>query len=231
MEMFTFLSRICNAIAVSLFRVFVVMVVFVQLLEPHVVFFVFLSVEMVVMLSARLHIVTSALPSGRDCKYTGQAVRALPIRIISVGKKRSQGVQLVVDEYIEKLKLYCSVDDVHIRNNPKNAHDSKAQVDHEDSAVMDLIRSDDWVVLLDEHGKDIGSEQMAELVGDAGNTGASRLSFCVGGPYGHGKRLRERADVSIKLSSMVLNHQIALVVLVEQLYRSWTILKGQNYHR
>ncbi|KAB2619174.1 RNA methyltransferase [Pyrus ussuriensis x Pyrus communis] len=186
---------------------------------------------MVVMLSARLHIVTSALPSGRDCKYTGQAVRALPIRIISVGKKRSQGVQLVVDEYIEKLKLYCSVDDVHIRNNPKNAHDSKAQVDHEDSAVMDLIRSDDWVVLLDERGKDIGSERMAELVGDAGNTGASRLSFCVGGPYGHGKQLRERADVCIKLSSMVLNHQIALVVLVEQLYRSWTILKGQNYHR
>ncbi|KAM1089245.1 hypothetical protein ACFX19_017252 [Malus domestica] len=189
------------------------------------------QVEMVVMLSARLHTVTSALPSGRDCKYTGQAVKALPIRIISVGKKRSQGVQLVVDEYIEKLKLYCSVDDVHIRNNPKNAHDSKAQVDHEDSAVMDLIRSNDWVVLLDERGKDIGSEQMAELVGDAGNTGASRLSFCVGGPYGHGKRLRERADVSIKLSSMVLNHQIALVVLVEQLYRAWTILKGQNYHR
>ncbi|KAM1931978.1 hypothetical protein ACFX15_016483 [Malus domestica] len=189
------------------------------------------QVEMVVMLSARLHTVTSALPSGRDCKYTGQAVKALPMRIISVGKKRSQGVQLVVDEYIEKLKLYCSVDDVHIRNNPKNAHDSKAQVDHEDSAVMDLIRSNDWVVLLDERGKDIGSEQMAELVGDAGNTGASRLSFCVGGPYGHGKRLRERADVSIKLSSMVLNHQIALVVLVEQLYRAWTILKGQNYHR
>ncbi|ONI34094.1 hypothetical protein PRUPE_1G462300 [Prunus persica] len=186
---------------------------------------------MVVMLSARLPTINYALPSGRDCKYTGQAVRAFPIRIISVGKKRSQGVQLVVDEYIEKLKLYCSVEDAHIRNNPKNARDWRAQVDHEDSAVMDLITSDDWVVLLDERGKDIGSEQMAELVGDAGNTGASRLSFCIGGPYGHGKRLRERADVSVKLSSMVLNHQIAIVVLVEQLYRSWTILKGQNYHR
>lgn len=64
MEMFTFLCRICNAIAMSLFCVFIVMVVFVQLLEPQLVFFVFLSVEMVVMLSARLHVVTSALPSG-----------------------------------------------------------------------------------------------------------------------------------------------------------------------
>ncbi|XP_040364737.1 putative RNA methyltransferase At5g10620 isoform X3 [Rosa chinensis] len=108
--------------------------------------------------------------SGKGCKYTGQAVRALPIRIISVGKKRSQGVQLVVDDYIQRLKLYCSVEDVHIKNNPKNASDWRAQVDHEDGAVMDLIRSDDWVVLLDERGKDIGSMQMAELIGDAGNT-------------------------------------------------------------
>ncbi|KAL5699515.1 23S rRNA (pseudouridine(1915)-N(3))-methyltransferase [Ranunculus cassubicifolius] len=84
--------------------------------------------------------------------------------------------------------------------------------------------------MLDENGLDIGSIEMAELLGDAGNTGSSALTFCIGGPYGHGKQLRERANVTIKLSSMVLNHQIALVVLMEQLYRAWTILKGQKYH-
>lgn len=84
--------------------------------------------------------------------------------------------------------------------------------------------------MLDERGQDLRSEQMAELVADAGNTGASRISFCIGGPYGHGRKIRERANLSIKLSSMVLNHQIALLVLVEQLYRSWTILRGQKYH-
>ncbi|XP_015885321.3 putative RNA methyltransferase At5g10620 [Ziziphus jujuba] len=168
--------------------------------------------------------------SGGRCKYAGQSVRAVPIRILWVGKKRSRGVQLVFDEYIGKLKHYCSVEDVQIRSNPKNARDWRAQVDDEDNAVVNLIRSDDWVVLLDEGGRDIRSEQMAELLGDAGNTGASRLSFCIGGPYGHGRLLRERANKSIKLSSMVFNHQIALLVLVEQLYRSWTILKGQKYH-
>ncbi|KAK3019999.1 hypothetical protein RJ639_004044 [Escallonia herrerae] len=94
-----------------------------------------------------------------------------------------------------------------------------AQVEHEDASFMNLIRSDDLVVMLDEHGLDVGSQQMAELIGDAGNTGASSLLFCIGGPYGHGRQLRERANISIKLSSLVLNHQIALVVLVEQLYR------------
>ncbi|KAK2661165.1 hypothetical protein Ddye_007698 [Dipteronia dyeriana] len=167
---------------------------------------------------------------GKQCKYTGQSVRALPVRILTVGKKRSPGVQLLVDEYILKLKHYCSVDDVLVRSNPKNARDVRVQVEDEDTAVMGHIRSDDWVVMLDENGLDIGSEKMAELVGDAGNTGASRLSFCIGGPYGHGRKMRERANMSIKLSSMVLNHQIALLVLMEQLYRSWTILKGQNYH-
>ncbi|XP_059460636.1 putative RNA methyltransferase At5g10620 [Corylus avellana] len=165
-----------------------------------------------------------------QCKYTGQSVRALPIRILTVGKKRSRGVQLVVDEYIGKIKNYCIVDDVQIRSNPRNARDARAQVDDEDAAVMNLIRSDDWVVMLDENGQDIGSEQMAELVGDAGNTGASRLSFCIGGPYGHGRQMRKRANLSIRLSTLVLNHQIAVLVLMEQLYRSWTILKGQKYH-
>nr|XP_033513905.1 putative RNA methyltransferase At5g10620 isoform X1 [Nicotiana tomentosiformis] len=49
--------------------------------------------------------------------------------------------------------------------------------------------------------------------------GASSLLFCIGGPYGHGRQLRERANISVKLSSLVLNHEIAVVVLIEQLYR------------
>jgi 23S rRNA (pseudouridine1915-N3)-methyltransferase len=157
-------------------------------------------------------------------------VRALPIRVITVGKKRSEGVRLLVDEYKIKLKPYCSFEDSLVRSNPRNAQDVRAQVEDEEVAMMKLIGSDDWVVVLDERGRDIDSEQMAELLGDAGNSGASRISFCIGGAYGHGTQVRKRANVTIRLSSMVLNHQIALVVLMEQLYRSWTILKGQNYH-
>ncbi|KAJ4962539.1 hypothetical protein NE237_022478 [Protea cynaroides] len=167
---------------------------------------------------------------GRKCKYSGQAVRALPLRILTVGRRRSRGVQLLVEEYKDKLKHYCTVDDIQIRSNPKNSCDVKAQVEREDMAVMQHIRSEDWVVMLDEHGSDIESKQMAELLGDAGETGSSRLLFCIGGPYGHGPQLRDRANVTIRLSSLVLNHQIALIVLLEQLYRAWTILKGQNYH-
>ncbi|KAI5393943.1 hypothetical protein KIW84_060871 [Lathyrus oleraceus] len=81
-----------------------------------------------------------AQASTTNCKFAGQSVRALPIRILSVGKKRSQGLQLMVDEYVEKIKYYCSVEDVQIRPNPRNARDHRAQVDDEDMAVMNIIR-------------------------------------------------------------------------------------------
>ncbi|XP_031477776.1 putative RNA methyltransferase At5g10620 [Nymphaea colorata] len=159
-----------------------------------------------------------------------QSVKSLPVRLFTIGKKRSKGTQLLVEEYMEKLKSYCSVDDIQLKSNPKHTSDVKAQIDGEDLKIMHHIRSDDWVVVLDENGLDIGSEQMAEMVREAGNTGSSTLVFCIGGPYGHGEKLRKRADVTIRLSSMVLNHQIALIVLLEQIYRAWTILKGQKYH-
>ncbi|CAL9131274.1 unnamed protein product [Musa acuminata var. zebrina] len=171
------------------------------------------------------------LPSAaKKSKYSGQSIRAIPIRILTVGKRRSPGVQLLVEEYMEKLRYYCSVEDVHVKSNPKSSSNVKAQIDAEDMVIMQQIRHEDWVVVLDEHGLDVGSEQLADLLGDAGRTGSTRLAFCIGGPYGHGPQLRNRADVTIRLSSMVLNHQIALIVLLEQLYRSWTIIKGQKYH-
>ncbi|KAJ6809235.1 putative RNA methyltransferase At5g10620 [Iris pallida] len=164
------------------------------------------------------------------CKYSAQSIRAIPIRIVTVGKKRGAGIQLLVEEYKDKIQHYCTIDDLLIKSNPKNTSNVQAQIEAEDMGVFQQLRSEDWVVVLDEHGTDLRSEQMANLVGDAGRTGSSRLLFCIGGPYGHGPQVRRRANMTIKLSSMVLNHQIALVVLLEQLYRAWTIIKGQKYH-
>ncbi|XP_039773833.1 putative RNA methyltransferase At5g10620 isoform X1 [Panicum virgatum] len=168
--------------------------------------------------------------AGRRSKYSGQSVRAVPMRLLTVGKKRSRGTQLLVEEFKEKLGYYCDFEDTLIRSNPKLTSDIKVQVEAEDTAMMQQLKPEDFVVVLDENGKDVISEQIADLIGDAGNTGSSRLTFCIGGPYGLGVQVRERADATIRLSSLVLNHQVALIVLMEQLYRAWTIIKGQKYH-
>ncbi|KAJ1272663.1 hypothetical protein BS78_06G220500 [Paspalum vaginatum] len=172
----------------------------------------------------------SPLPPVRRSKYSGQPVKAMPMRLLTVGKKRSRGTQLLVEEYKEKLGYYCDFEDALIRSNPKLTSDVKVQVEAEGVAMMQQLKSDDFVVVLDENGKDVISEQIADLIGDAGNTGSSRLTFCIGGPHGLGVQVRERADATIRLSSLVLNHQVALIVLMEQLYRAWTIIKGQKYH-
>lgn len=172
-----------------------------------------------------------SIPPPGGLQFTGQSVRPIPIRILTVGKKRSPGVQLIVDDYTNKLSRYCTVEDVRVKSNPKNAHDPTVQIEHEDQASMRFVKSqDEWVVMLDERGLELDSVQLASFIGEAVNAGAPSLLFCIGGPYGHGRRLQQRANVSLKLSSLVLNHEVALVVLMEQLYRAWTILKGQKYH-
>lgn len=64
----------------------------------------------------------------------------------------------------------------------------------------------------------------------AGDRCASSATWCIGGPYGHSDAVRQRADAVVSLSGCVLNHQVALVVLLEQLYRAWTIVRGTAYH-
>lgn len=64
----------------------------------------------------------------------------------------------------------------------------------------------------------------------AGDRSSRSVAFCIGGPYGHTDAVRERADATVSLSKCVLNHQIARLVLLEQLYRAWTIIRGEPYH-
>ncbi|XP_075265616.1 uncharacterized protein LOC142358028 [Convolutriloba macropyga] len=96
--------------------------------------------------------------------------------------------------------------------------------------VLRLLTPDDYVVVLDERGKDLTSEGMATLLADAGDRGLNRIVFCIGGPYGHSQEVQQRGSKTIRLSAMVLNHQVAHVVLLEQIYRGWTILRGEPYH-
>ena len=81
-----------------------------------------------------------------------------------------------------------------------------------------------------EDGKALTSEGLADLVAEAPERGARSIVFCVGGPYGHDDSVREGADAVVSLSGCVLNHAVARLVLLEQIYRAWTIIKGEKYH-
>lgn len=163
-------------------------------------------------------------------RANARAARALPIKLVMVSKGGGKAMDSACKEWSDKLSRYAPFAEIVVKTNPKNAKDPKAQMEAEGERVMKHIDARDYVVLMDERGKDITSEALAKLLADAGDAGHGGIVFAVGGPFGHGSDVASRADAKVRLSSMVMNHQVARIVLLEQLYRAWTILRGEPYH-
>ena len=163
-------------------------------------------------------------------RANARAARALPIKLVMVSKGGGKAMDSACKEWSDKLSRYAPFAEIVVKTNPKNAKDPKAQMEAEGERVMKHIDARDYVVLMDERGKGITSEAMAKLLADAGDAGHGGIVFAVGGPFGHGSDVASRADAKVRLSSMVMNHQVARIVLLEQLYRAWTILRGEPYH-
>ena len=142
----------------------------------------------------------------------------------------------LINDWLEKARRYApKIEDVRLPVNPQRAKDdSEAATRAEGGRVLKHLGPDDFVVLLDERGKALSSEKLADLVAEAGercgSSSSSSLTFVVGGPFGHAKAVSERADATLRLSELVLNHAVARVVLGEALYRAYTILRGVPYH-
>lgn len=153
----------------------------------------------------------------------------MPIKLITVSKGSSQGAEAFALEWIERIDRYAPFSCINVKTNPKRSTDISVMRESEGEKVLKLLDARDFVVVLDERGHELRSEDMASLIAHAGDEGRP-IAFCIGGPYGHSAAVRARADRLVRLSAMVMNHQVANVVLLEQVYRGWTILRGEPYH-
>ena len=104
------------------------------------------------------------------------------------------------------------------------------QKEREGELILAQLDSSDFVVLLDEHGKEYTSKDFAKSIEQRALGGTKRLVFVVGGPYGFSPVVYGRANMMLSLSRMTFSHQLVRLVFVEQLYRAMTILKGEPYH-
>ena len=155
-----------------------------------------------------------------------RAIRAVPLRVVTVSKGGGRAFDDACKEYADRCKRYSGFEEVQAKQNPKNVKDNALQKEHEGERVMKFVGDRDYVVLLDERGEEVSSEQLADIVAKIGDEGHERGVFIIGGPFGHGSQVVKRANKSIRLSKMVLNHQVARLVLTEALYRAHTILRG-----
>ncbi|MFO0355651.1 MAG: 23S rRNA (pseudouridine(1915)-N(3))-methyltransferase RlmH [Sphingobacteriaceae bacterium] len=133
--------------------------------------------------------------------------------------------------YLKRLKNYCSLDVITI-NVPKNVRlkTEKEQKTEEAKLILNELKAGDNLVLLDEKGKQMSSQEFAQFMNQKQNSGIKRLVFLIGGPFGFDQKIYERANFKLGLSQMTFSHQMVRLFFLEQLYRAYTILGGEKYH-
>lgn len=153
------------------------------------------------------------------------------IELIVVGKTDSKEVDALVTLYTKRINFYTKFSITYIPDirNTKNLSEAE-QKKVEGEPILKLISESDRVVLLDERGAQYSSTEYADFLQKRMNSGVKRLVFVIGGPYGFSDAVYSRANDKISLSRMTFSHQIVRAIFAEQLYRGFTIIRGEPYH-
>lgn len=153
----------------------------------------------------------------------------MKIVAIAVGKKHDSDIARAVDDYSKRLTRYVTFD-WQILPPAKGKMGVDETKRAESALLLTYIKDDDYVVLLDEAGVQLSSNELAGILDDLDMQTAKRIVFIIGGAYGVTDELKRRADVLWSLSKLVFPHQLVRLLLAEQLYRANTIRRGEPYH-
>jgi len=148
-----------------------------------------------------------------------------------VGKTNERWLQDGIEVYLKRLKHYISLT-VEIIQASKNMskNDIEKQKDIEGDAIIAKLSAQDEVYLLDEHGLDYTSEGLADFLQKKMSCSTKRIVLVVGGAYGFSEKMYHRANGLISFSKLTFSHQIIRLLVCEQLYRAFTIIRGEAYH-
>jgi 23S rRNA (pseudouridine1915-N3)-methyltransferase len=152
------------------------------------------------------------------------------LTIVAVGRLKERFWREAADEYLKRLKPYADVRVVEIadRDSGRNAVRALAE---EGADVLRAIPASSYVVALDAGGRQLSSEGLSADIDDLALHGSSHLVFVIGGSVGLSADVLGRADARLSLGLMTLPHNLARVVLLEQLYRAFRISRGEPYHK
>ena len=153
------------------------------------------------------------------------------IELIVIGKTDQLEVASLVELYAKRVNHYCkfTVTTIADVKNTRNMAPSR-QKQLEGEMILRLISDGDWLVLMDERGRQFTSMEYADWLQKRMLSGVKRLAIVIGGPYGFSDEVYMRAIEKISLSKMTFSHQIVRAIFAEQLYRAFTILNNEPYH-
>lgn len=153
------------------------------------------------------------------------------IKLLAIGKTDNKNLQVLIDEYIKRLGFYIKFD-LEIIPDIKNAKNLSEvqQKQKEGELILAKLSATDHLILLDENGKSFSSVGFADELQKKMNSGIKTLVFVIGGPYGFSDEVYQKAHGKISLSKMTFSHQMVRLFVIEQIYRSFTILRNEPYH-
>ena len=155
----------------------------------------------------------------------------MKIVLLAIGKTDDDYLVTGIKKYVGRLGHYASFEMKEIpdiRNRKTLSEDQQKKA--ESFLLLQQLQPGDHVVLLDEGGKSYTSVGFSEQLEKWMASGAKRIVFIIGGPYGFAQEVYDKANAKLSLSLMTFSHQMVRLIFVEQLYRAFTILKGEPYH-
>ena len=156
----------------------------------------------------------------------------MKIRIIALGKIKEKFLKDGIDEFLKRLTPYTSIEILEL--NPIEIKDEnliQKALDEEGINILSHIKDDSYVITMEILGKQLSSEEFAQKINDITISGVSELVFVIGSSCGLSQNVSKRANFKLSMSKMTYLHQFARLILVEQIYRAFKILKGEKYHK
>ena len=152
------------------------------------------------------------------------------VRIICVGKNQDAYLKNGISLYETKLKRYCKLNWEIVKESAYNRGSQQQWVEDESKRISKIFSSTNYTIACDEHGQTLTSIEVAECFRKAANRGFSQIDFVIGGAFGLAKGISESANLTLSLSPLTFTHQMVRLILIEQIYRTFTILNNEKYH-
>lgn len=157
------------------------------------------------------------------------------IKIITVGKLKEKYLKMGIDEYTKRLGAYCKIELIEVPDEKAPEKLSEAEMlqvkEKEGERILAKIPENAYVFALAIEGKERTSEEFSKEIEQLGIQGKSNLVFVIGGSLGLSQAVMKRSNTPISFGKMTLPHQLMRLVLVEQVYRGFRIMKGEPYHK
>jgi len=153
------------------------------------------------------------------------------VTFIHIGQLRSPFAE-GVDDYLCRLKKYCKISRYAVKQEKAGKNRPPAEIrDEESHRITRLIPKQTYVMVLDQNGEMMDSIGLAQKIQRLQNQGISSLTLIIGGAFGVASSVIQKAHIVLSMSRMTFPHEMALLMVAEQIYRAFSILKGENYHK